>query len=1154
MAEIDIQAKFDVSDVKKGTEEYIENINKVRQVTEFAAANIGASLKALEETTRRQMEEMKNAITAFSSSIGDQKNVIKGLEAEIKNLQAALNGASAGEMQKSIGSDLNIARKALEEEKAALVSLQNQQNASKNTLAELRQQYAQHTAQIKEATASNKLYASVLEVLPKPIQGAISATVNFTKASLALISTPLGAVLMALVAAYQAVSTWATYSKEGQDALAASSAFLSGIMNSLRETVLEAGEAIYMAFNDPKQAVINLWESIKNNLVKRIEGLGGVFKAFGKILSSGFTSGYADLADAFIQVNTGVEDFSQKAKDYIAKTEEMAVKTRKLQEEETKLNDAKRAASKKLVEYDQKIAEAKEKSTKQELSNSERKKATEEAKQLIQEKYDLEKKLGDEELRIQRARMELFKKTNQDYDKEAALEVKLLKLENDRENQLRALGSTSGAMSREIISAHEKISQELLSLQQQNQQAKIDLMAEGSAKELAQIQSDYQKKLAEIKKLADDWAAAQGGTLTAQQTVEISTAYTTAKQQKDEDTSKVYQKQAEELNKLLSQYQDYDAKRKEIEEKFASDMQALESQKTPANSAQIAAAQKELKYQREQALSEVANEFASRSEEFELWMNQIASYSLSRLYETLRAAQAELGKLQVAGIGGDQLAEAQAKVDAIEKEISKKRKGGSEAPGKRSVKEWQDLSKALSGVSDQFQEIGDNVGGTAGEIIKSAGVFTSSILKMIDNITTLSNTSISAIQGAGSAAEVAIKSVEAASVVLAIISATMQIAMQIANLFKGDDETAKYEVLKGQLEAINEIYGKIVDKSKEKIVFGGGFAAIEAAEEANEALKKQTDNYRRLAKEGGDLAPGNSHSYVHRANERLSGDFDNISKAIGENISRVQDMYKLTGDQLYIIQTKFPEAWSKIPAEITEPLNKIIECNDESKELAFSLNEALTGMTFDSFYDGFINSISDMDASFEDMCDDFEGYLRKSIIAGLVASKYKDRIKSLYDDWANYANNLKDLDDEKAAKAAAIAATNLQNGYKGIVESMIRDRDNLANAFHWETGGEQAKSQSGAISETITEQTASELTGLWRGSYDTLKGIYNVNTSFYENYKGTMSVCNGILSQISNNTGRTAENTTVLSGMNDTLNRMDGRLKTLETNSSKKYI
>lgn len=1147
MAEIDIQAKFDVSDVKKGTEEYIENINKLRTITEFASANIGASLKALKETTRRQMEEMKNAITAFSSSIGDQKNVIKGLEAEIKNLQAALNGASAGEMQKSIGSDLNIARKALEEEKAALVSLQNQQNASKNTLAELRQQYAQHTAQIKEATASNKLYASVLEVLPKPIQGAISATVNFTKASLALISTPLGAVLMALVAAYQAVSTWATYSKEGQDALAASSAFLSGIMNSLRETVLEAGEAIYMAFNDPKQAVINLWESIKNNLVKRIEGLGGVFKAFGKILSSGFTSGYADLADAFIQVNTGVEDFSQKAKDYIAKTEEMAVKTRKLQEEETKLNDAKRAASKKLVEYDQKIAEAKEKSTKQELSNSERKKATEEAKRLIQEKYDLEKKLGDEELRIQRARMELFKKTNQDYDKEAALEVKLLKLENERENQMKALGSTSGAMSREIISAHEKISQELLSLQQQNQQAKIDLMAEGSAKELAQIQSDYQKKLAEIKKLADDWTAAQGGTLTPQQTVEISTAYTTAKQQKDEDTSKVYQKQAEELNKLLSQYQDYDAKRKEIEEKFASDMQALESQKTPANSAQIAAAQKELKYQREQALSEVANEFASRSEEFELWMNQIASYSLSRLYETLRAAQAELGKLQVAGIGGDQLAEAQAKVDAIEKEISKKRKGGSEAPGKRSVKEWQDLSKALSGVSDQFQEIGDNVGGTAGEIIKSAGVFTSSILTMIDNITTLSNTSISAIQGAGSAAEVAIKSVEAASVVLAIISATMQIAMQIANLFKGDDETAKYEVLKGQLEAINEIYGKIVDKSKEKIVFGGGFAAIEAAEEANEALKKQIDNYRRLAEAGGKAgASAGSHSYAYRANERLSGNFDDISEAIGENISRVQDMYKLTGDQLYIIQTKFPEAWSKIPAEITEPLNKIIECKEETQELTDALNEAMTGVSYDSFYNSFIDELSDMSTSFEDMCDNFEDNLRKSILAGLVAREYKKRIEDLYDSWSQYAYSDSEITENEADE--------LRKRQKGIIEDMMRERESLASSFGWETGSEQAKSQSGAISETITEQTASELTGLWRGSYDTLKGIYNVNTSFYENYKGTMSVCNGILSQISNNTGRTAENTTVLSGMNDTLNRMDGRLKTLETNSSKKYI
>lgn len=116
-------------------------------------------------------------------------------------------------------------------------------------------------------------------------------------------------------------------------------------------------------------------------------------------------------------------------------------------------------------------------------------------------------------------------------------------------------------------------------------------------------------------------------------------------------------------------------------------------------------------------------------------------------------------------------------------------------------------------------------------------------------------------------------------------------------------------------------------------------------------------------------------------------------------------MYELSGEQLEIIRRDFPEAWSKIPSEITENLDAIIDCNDEAKELANTLQEALTGISFDSFYNGFIDSLSDMDASFEDMCDDFEGYLRKSIIAGLIASQYKGRIENLYKSWTEAAES-----------------------------------------------------------------------------------------------------------------------------------------------------
>ena len=103
-------------------------------------------------------------------------------------------------------------------------------------------------------------------------------------------------------------------------------------------------------------------------------------------------------------------------------------------------------------------------------------------------------------------------------------------------------------------------------------------MQEGTEKELAQIRLDYQEKIAEIKKLADDWAAKQGGTLTTEQTVQISTSYSTVKRKREQDESDVYKKQTDELNELLKQYQSYQQQRLDIERKYNKDIEKLQEE------------------------------------------------------------------------------------------------------------------------------------------------------------------------------------------------------------------------------------------------------------------------------------------------------------------------------------------------------------------------------------------------------------------------------------------------------------------------------------------------------------------------------------------------------------------------------------------------
>ena len=129
----------------------------------------------------------------------------------------------------------------------------------------------------------------------------------------ALLSTGIGAIVVAL----GALVTFLTSTQKGVNAVNKVLIPLRTIMQSLLGVVEDVGERIFDAFSNPKQAVSDLWEAIKTNLVNRVTAVGGIFKALGKIISSGFTDGYRDLADASLQAVTGVEDVIDKTKQLL---------------------------------------------------------------------------------------------------------------------------------------------------------------------------------------------------------------------------------------------------------------------------------------------------------------------------------------------------------------------------------------------------------------------------------------------------------------------------------------------------------------------------------------------------------------------------------------------------------------------------------------------------------------------------------------------------------------------------------------------------------------------------------------------------------------------------------------------------------------------
>lgn len=632
----------------------------------------------------------------------------------------------------------------------------------------------------------------------------------------------------------------------------------------------------------------------------------------------------------------------------------------------------------------------------------------------------------------------------------------------------------------------EQLAADLLSLRRKNQQDEINLMEEGTEKKIAQINLDYEKERDAIKKQAEKWAQGQGGTLTTEQTILISASYSNAKSKKEQDTVVEYKKQ---LDNLLNEYKSYDSKRREIEKKYSKDLKSLEQQRTPQNSLQIDEAVNELEYQRNETLAEIDLEFAQRSESFNSWMDAIATYSLEKLNETLRAAQAQLGTMEISGIDGNRLAEARAKVALLTKEIGKLQNKGKRtnvSPEKGSNRNWQELYDTLSNVNRQFLELGDSVGGTAGEIISASGSIATSLMQMTDSIITLASEGMQAVTGASQASASAIKTVETASVVLAVISAALQIALKIAGLFSKESTYEKYQEAKEVYENYISVLDRTIEKQLELADALSGMNASKAYDTAKETLKLQEEAARTLGKDYLNSAKKRSHTFGYKEVEEMTDQgWRQAAEAIGVSVDafknlmggRMTGIFDLSVEQLERLQQDAPLFFAELDEDTRNYLNQIIDGGEKLDEIIEREKENLTTISFDSLVDDFVGALSDIESSTEDMAADMEQLFRDAIIKSFVyGDDFQKALNGWYDD---FAKSMKDGSLDENEK------NNLQARYDNLVKWGINYRDSVFEAMGLNKlpdedeidSQSQSQASSRGFGSEMTHEDAGELSG-----------------------------------------------------------------------------
>lgn len=641
-------------------------------------------------------------------------------------------------------------------------------------------------------------------------------------------------------------------------------------------------------------------------------------------------------------------------------------------------------------------------------------------------------------------------------------------------------------------------------------------MKEGTEKKLKQIDLDYQKELDAIEKQRTEWEKTQKGKLTSGQESQLSIS--------EENAFKAYQKSVSETNKeklesdrkawqeYFIQFGNYQEKRKNLIQKYDDEIAKLEehSAERATKIAEKNQAIDQLDEQFGKSTHVMADLFEDASEKSVSSIQDIIDkYELLIKYMSGTDESVSLINLKSVGFTDKDIANLENGTINIKDITDAIKRLKEEVKGKSPwLSFFSDMKKGIDDIKNangDTRKLGQGISTIGGAItefspaIKQFGSDISSIFgedlndeinNVIDGLSGLGQTAV----GVGQ-----IMSGDIAGGIMSAVSGVSQLVNAMGNLF-GPDGTAYYEGVKEQLEAINEVYDRIIDKSKEDIVFGGGFASVQAATQAMDNYEKKVINLQKIAAASGRAgASWKSHSAEWHSNKNVGaiGGFEQMSDILGKSISSMTDLYSLSGDELFLIQSRMPEAWSLIDARIRENLDSIVACKDEANELRDALNQAMTGIGRDSFYNGFIDQLADMDSSFEDMCDNFEDSLRKSIMAGLVASQYQDRINALYEQWSDAAQS-----DEKMTEEEANA---LKNQYQQIVNDMMHNREEMAKSFGWDSDEDSKREASKKSIATASQDSIDEL----RGTMTNVQGhTYSINETVNRMAVGIDTIAN----------------------------------------------
>nr|DAL82538.1 MAG TPA: tail tape measure protein [Caudoviricetes sp.] len=353
-----------------------------------------------------------------------------------------------------------------------------------------------------------------------------------------------------------------------------------------------------------------------------------------------------------------------------------------------------------------------------------------------------------------------------------------------------------------------ELNQKLQKLRDDALQAEVDSMKDGTAKKLAQIDRDYQRRARAIETAEAEIRRLQDGELTKNQQAQIEALNKANETQHGKERGRVLLSGQTSPEDISSQFDEEIKSWDGYLQKYGTFREKLQATKDiydrRIEEAGTVGERKSLEAERDVAVAEI-------EVQAEQWIRELTDKTKKELADLKAQLEASLQSLEseynaLDSSDTEQAQKLRAEINKTKAQINAVNKAASNtqtSPKENAIKKWQRLEKTLGDIADGFKDIGDAVGGTTGEIISAAGEIAATATSMISSIVTLTESSASAITTTSTTAANAIKAVERASVILAIIQAVLSVATKIASLFNNDEEKqAEIDRLQGRIEQL----------------------------------------------------------------------------------------------------------------------------------------------------------------------------------------------------------------------------------------------------------------------------------------------------------------------------------------------------------------